>query len=151
MRDKEPTGTMDEATPAIGATGSAGAAGFGAGAESKVEGLGLTPCDRVASKKQLESKLHADNEARLKAAKDKKAKPLVAHAHVWKYLQTYVQAQLQCYAIFNMCLEQEQLGRAAVSYKGSPTNLKTNVDTKYPWHQEAHANVMREKEKNIVG
>ena len=73
-RDKDPTGTIDEATPDIGATGSAGAAG--AGDESEVEVLRSTPFDRAAPKKQLISQLCGDSEARLKAAKNKKAKPL---------------------------------------------------------------------------
>ncbi|CAN0571413.1 unnamed protein product, partial [Laminaria digitata] len=74
-------------------------------------------------------------------------KPGGAHAYVWKYFQTYVQTQLQCYAIYKLCLQQEQLGRAEVSYKGSRTNLKTHLNTQYPGHQEAYADVQRQKEK----
>ncbi|CAN0434451.1 unnamed protein product, partial [Laminaria digitata] len=70
-----------------------------------------------------------------------------AHAYVCKYFQTYVQTQLQCHAICKLCLEQEQLGRAEVSYKGSPTNLKTHLNTQSPGHQEAYADVQRQKEK----
>ena len=66
-RDKEPTATMDEATPANGATGAAAAAADAA-AEPEVEALEATPFDRAATKKRIEAKLRAGKEARLKSA-----------------------------------------------------------------------------------
>ena len=105
-RDKEPVVTMDEATPANDNTGSASTAAAAADDdESEVGALGSTPFDSAATKKRLEAKRSADNEARLKAAKNKKAKQLGAHAYVReyeKYFQTYVQTQLHCYAICNL-------------------------------------------------
>ena len=50
-RDEEPAATMDEATPANGATGSVAAAA----AESEVQALKSTPFDREAPKKRLEA------------------------------------------------------------------------------------------------
>ena len=104
-RDKEPVVTMDEATPANDNTGSASTAAAADDDESEVGALGSTPFDSAATKKRLEAKRSADNEARLKAAKNKKAKQLGAHAYVReyeKYFQTYVQTQLHCYAICNL-------------------------------------------------
>lgn len=82
-------------------------------------------------------------------AKNKQAKPGEPHAYVWKYFQTYIQTQLQCYAICKLCVGQEQLGRAEVSNKGSPTNLKTQVNTQYPGYQKAYDEVQRKMGRSI--
>lgn len=75
---KQAAATTDEGTPANGITGSAGSA---AAPEPEVETLESTPFDRAATKKRLEPNLRA---GRLKAAKNKKAKPGGAHVYVWK-------------------------------------------------------------------
>lgn len=53
-----------------------------------MEAVESTPFHRAGTKKRLKAKLRADKETGLKAAKNKKAKPVRTHAYVWMYLQT---------------------------------------------------------------